>query len=140
MEERELDELLKAVGVSDEDLKKAAPVKQALLKSAENYQKYRLVFEVVKAENCLAGVQVGQKVVVEDGVINQDASDCPMCMGLVAPLLPLNIVFYDRAISGTLNPTVPMPEGVRCVDPGLDCPELNGLGTVLMSARVEPKA
>ena len=137
MEEREVVEVMKAMGVSDEDIKKAGPVIKALAKSGDNYQKHRLVFEVVKARNCLMGVQVGQKIVVDDGMINKDASDCPLCMGLVAPLLPLNIVFYDRCMTGNLEE--PLPEGVRCVDPGLDCPELNGLGTVLMSARVEPR-
>jgi hypothetical protein len=58
-------------------------------------------------------------------------------MGLVGTLLPLTIVFYDRCLTG--NFTDPMPEGVKCVDPGLDCPEAHGLGKVVMTARIEPK-
>ena len=69
--------------------------------------------------------------------IDTEASDCPMCMGLVGTLLPLNLVFYDRTLTG--NFTDPMPEGVSCVDPGLDCPEAGGLGSVVLEARIEPK-
>ena len=137
MEESELRAQLKAAGVSDEDLAKVGPhTIRALTKSAENMATHRLVFEVVKSKNCLYGVQKGQKIVISGSAIDTDASDCPLCMGLVAPLLPSTIVFYDRCINGNL--TDPMPEGVRCIDPGVDCPEAGGLGEVTVIPRIEP--
>ena len=137
MEESELRDQLKAAGVSDEDLAKVGPhLIRALTKSAVNMATHRLVFEVVKSKNCLFGAQEGQKIVVHGGGIDTNASDCPLCMGLVAPLLPSTIVFYDRCINGNLDD--PMPEGVRCIDPGLDCPETGGLGEVVVAARIEP--
>ena len=139
MKDREIEEFMKVMGVSDEDIAKITPeMENRLKKVAENTAKYRLVFEVVKSKNCLAGVQVGQKIVTDAAMIDTAASDCPLCMGIVGVLLPLNLVFYDRCINGDL--TAPMPEGVRCSDPGLECPEVNGLGTVIMNARIEPKA
>ena len=137
MEESELRDQLKAAGVSDEDLAKVGPeLVRGLTKSAENMVNYRLVFEVVKSKNCLYGVQKGQKIVISGSAIDTTASDCPLCMGLVAPLLPSTIVFYDRCINGNLSD--PMPEGVHCIDPGVDCPEAGGLGQVVVTARIEP--
>jgi hypothetical protein len=134
----DLEEFVKAMGVSDEDVAKITPeLEDTLVKSMAVAEKYRLVFEVKRAKNCLLGVQVGQKIVVDNMMIDKDATDCPMCMGLVGTLLPLNLVFYDRCLTG--NVTDPMPEGVSCVDPGLDCPEAGGLGSVVMTARIEPK-
>ena len=136
MEESELRDQLKAAGVSDEDLAKVGPeLVRGLTKSAENMVNYRLVFEVVKSKNCLYGVQKGQKIVISGSAIDTTASDCPLCMGLVAPLLPSTIVFYDRCINGNLSD--PMPEGVHCIDPGVDCPEAGGLGQVVVTARIE---
>ena len=137
MQESELREQLKAAGVSEEDLAKVGPeLVRAMTKSADNMATHRLVFEVVKSKNCLYGIQKGQKIVITGSAIDTNASDCPMCMGLVAPILPSTIVFYDRCINGNLGD--PMPEGVRCIDPGLDCPEAGGLGEVLVIPRIEP--
>ena len=138
MKDPEFAEVLKAMGVEEEDLPKISPEMEDNLKNmGDVMEKYKLVFEVVKSRNCIAGVQVGQKIVIDSSIIDTNASDCPMCMGLVGTLLPLNIVFYDRCLTG--NMTDPMPEGVKCVDPGLDCPEAHGLGTVVMTAKIEPK-
>jgi hypothetical protein len=137
MENRELEEQLRAAGVSEEDLAKVGPgLERALTKSGINMATHRLVFEVVKAKNCLYGAQKGQKIVIAGSAIDTEASDCPLCMGLVAPLLPSTMIFYDRCINGNLED--PMPEGVRCIDPGLDCPEVSGLGEVLVVPRIEP--
>jgi hypothetical protein len=137
MEENELREQLKAFGVSAEDLAKIGPeLVRALTKSADNMATHRLVFEVVKSKNCLYRIQKGQKIVINGSAIDTNASDCPLCMGLVAPLLPSTVVFYDRCINGNLSD--PMPEGVHCIDPGLECPEAGGLGEVVVTARIEP--
>lgn len=137
MKESELREQLKAAGVSEQDLAKVGPeLVRAMTKSAENMATHRLVFEVVKSQNCLYGIQKGQKIVITGSAIDTSASDCPLCMGLVGPLLPSTIVFYDRCINGNLSD--PMPEGVHCIDPGLDCPEAGGLGRVVVTARIEP--
>lgn len=139
MEESELRDQLKAAGVSDEDLAKVGPhLVRALTKSAVNMATHRLVFEVVKSRNCLYDVQKGQKIVISGSAIDTSASDCPLCMGLIAPLLPSTVVFYDRCINGNLED--PMPEGVHCIDPGIDCPEAGGLGEVVVTARIEPVA
>lgn len=119
--------------MSDEDIEKVPLEQEQDFKNAmENFAKYRLVAEVVKAKYCAAGVQVGQKFVLNGVQIDKDASDCPLCVGLIAPLERAWAVFLDRSYKNR-DLTAPLG-GVRCVDPGLDA---GGLGSVLLDVRVE---
>jgi hypothetical protein len=125
-------------GMPDEDLVKlTADEERAYKNVGENMGKYRLVAEVTKAKYCYAGLQVGQKIVLDGLTIDTEASDCPLCMGAVGPLLSNVLVYYDRCLhNGPLQAKLPP---VACIDSGLDAGELS-LGEVLLDVRVEPKS
>ncbi|RJP69615.1 MAG: hypothetical protein C4532_10745 [Candidatus Abyssobacteria bacterium SURF_17] len=119
--------------MSDEDIEKVPPEQEQDFKNAmANFAKYRLVAEVAQARYCAAGVHVGQKLVLNGVQIDGDASDCPLCVGLIAPLERAWAVFLDRCYKNR-DLTAPLG-GVRCADPGLDA---GGLGSVLFDVRIE---
>jgi uncharacterized repeat protein (TIGR04076 family) len=124
------------LGMSDEDIAKVSPEQEQEYKNAlENMAKYRIVAEVVKSKYCAAGLQVGQKIVFSGVQIDKEASDCPLCVGAIAPLARTLAVYLDRCYQNR-ELTAPT-EGVACVDPGMD---VGGLGTVLLDVRIEPVA
>ncbi len=122
------------LGMTDEDIARVTPEQEQKYKNTlENMGKYRLVAEVVKSKYCAAGPQVGQKFVFNGVQIDRDASDCPLCVGAIAPLERSLAVFLDRCAQ---NKDVSAPlSGTACTDPGL---EVGGLGTVLFDVRIEP--
>jgi hypothetical protein len=120
--------------VSDEDLAKITPEQEREFKNAfENMMKYRLVAEVATSKYCAAGLKVGQKIVVTGSRIDTQASDCPLCPGLLGGLAGKTQVYLDRC-SNNRDLTAPLG-GLACVDPGLDA---GGLGSVTMKVRIEP--
>ena len=122
------------LGMSDEDIEKVTPEQEQEFKnSIENMGKYQLVAEVVKSRFCAAGLKVGQKMVVKGASIDPEATDCPLCVGAIAPLVRANAIYLDRCGRGQ-DVTAPLG-GVACIDPGL---EAGGLGSVLFEVRVEP--
>ena len=123
------------LGMSDEDIEKITPEQEQGFKNAiENMGKYQLVAEVVKSKYCAAGLQVGQKMVVTGATIDPEATDCPLCVGAIAPLERANAVYMDRCERGG-DMTAPLG-GFACIDPGLDA---GGLGSVLFDVRIEPR-
>jgi uncharacterized repeat protein (TIGR04076 family) len=124
------------LGMSDEDIEKVTPEQEREYKnSIENMGKYRMVAEVVKSRYCAAGLQAGQKIVINGAAIDEEATDCPLCVGAIAPLQRANAVYMDRcAQSGDM--TAPLAS-VACIDPGF---EAGGLGSVLFNVRIEPKS
>jgi len=138
-----IDPVLKAYAkdvfaMPDEDLVKLTAREERAYKNVgENMAKYRLVAEVTKAKYCYAGLQVGQKIVLNGLTIDKEASDCPLCMGAVGPLLHNVLVYYDRCLTnGDLE--APLPP-VSCVDSGFEAGELS-LGQVLLDVRMEPRS
>ncbi len=122
------------LGMSDEDIEKITPEQeQGFKNSIESMGKYQLVAEVVKTKYCAAGLKLGQKMVVKGASIDPEATDCPLCVGAIAPLQRANAVYMDRSEQGG-DMTAPLG-GFACIDPGL---EAGGLGSVLFEVRVEP--
>ena len=120
--------------MSDEDIAKVSPEQELEYKNAmTNMAKYRLVAEVVKSKYCAAGLQVGQKLVFNGVQIDKEASDCPMCVGAIAPLARHLTAYLDRCYHNT-NLAAQLP-GAACIDPGID---VGGLGHVLMKVSIEP--
>ncbi len=121
------------LGMTDEDIAKFTPEKEQEYKNAiENMAKYRIVAEVVKSKYCTAFLEVGQKLVLNGVQIDKDASDCPLCVGAIAPLRGTISVYLDRCMK---NRDVDAPVGgMACTDPGM---EVGGLGTVLFDVRIE---
>lgn len=119
--------------MSDEDLAKITPEQEQEFKNAfENMMKYRLVAEVASSKYCAAGLKVGQKIIITGSQIDTDASDCPLCPGVLGALASRTQVYLDRC-SNNSNMTAPMG-AIACVDPGLDA---GGLGSVSMKLRIE---
>ena len=122
------------LGMSDEDIARVTPEQELEYKNTmENMAKYRIVAEVAKSKYCAAGLQVGQKLVFNGVQIDGGASDCPLCVGAIAPLARTLGVYLDRC-SRDSDVTAPVG-GVACIDPGMD---VGGLGTVLFNVRIEP--
>lgn len=121
------------LGMTDEDIAKVTPEKEQEYKNAiENMAKYRIVAEVVKSKYCTALLEVGQKLVLNGVQIDADASDCPLCVGAIAPLHGTISVYLDRCMK---NRDVDAPVGgMACTDPGM---EVGGLGQVLFAVRIE---
>ncbi|RJP14351.1 MAG: hypothetical protein C4520_21810 [Candidatus Abyssobacteria bacterium SURF_5] len=120
--------------VSDEDLAKITPAQEQEFKNAfENMMKYKMVAEVTKSKYCAAGLKVGQKIVITGSRIDTEASDCPLCPGLLGGLATKTQVYLDRC-STNGDMTAPMG-AIACLDPGLDA---GGLGSVSMILRIEP--
>ena len=134
------DEQMKALakdflGMSEEDIAKVTPEQERQYKNTmENMNKFRLVAEVKKARYCAGGLQVGQKIVFDGVQIDKNASDCPLCVGAIAPLERALAVYLDRC-GHNRDVAAPM-EAVYCIDPGFDA---GGLGTVMLEVRVEPR-
>lgn len=122
------------LGMSDQDIAKVTPEQEQEYKNTmANMANYRLVAEVVKSKYCAAGIQVGQKLVFSGVQIDAHASDCPLCVGAIAPLARSLSVYLDRCAHNA-HITDPLG-GAACIDPGLDA---GGLGHVLMEVRIEP--
>lgn len=121
------------LGMTDEDIAKFTLEKEQEYKNAiENMAKYRIVAEVVKSKYCTALLEVGQKLVLNGVQIDADASDCPLCVGAIAPLHGTISVYLDRCMK---NRDVDAPVGgMACTDPGM---EVGGLGQVLFAVRIE---
>jgi hypothetical protein len=119
--------------MSDEDMAKISPEQEQEFKIGfENMMKYQLVAEVASAKYCAAGLKVGQKIVISGSRIDTNASDCPLCPGMLGALAGKSQVFFDRCVNNG-DMTAPMG-AVACVDPGLDA---GGLGCASMKVRVE---
>jgi uncharacterized repeat protein (TIGR04076 family) len=124
------------LGMPDEDVAKVSPEREEEYKNQlENLGRYRIVAEVIKSRYCAAGVQAGQKIVLSGVQIDRDASDCPLCVGAIAPLQRTLAVYLDRCARNK-DITAPLG-GMACIDPGLDA---GGLGTVLFDVRIEEVA
>ncbi len=90
---------------------------------------------MAKSRYCAAGLQVGQKIVLSGVQIDKDASDCPLCVGAIAPLASRLGTYLDRCAHN--RDVTARIEGIACIDPGI---EVGGLGTVLFNVRIEPVA
>jgi uncharacterized repeat protein (TIGR04076 family) len=129
--------LVEGFSMSETDLDKITPdAEREFLNALPNMANYRLVAEVISSKYCSAGLQVGQKFVVEDATwINTQESTAPMCVFAIAPLMTSARILMDRFTQNG-KPTTLKMTGFRCLDPGL---ELGGLGRVEFKVIVEEK-
>jgi uncharacterized repeat protein (TIGR04076 family) len=122
------------LGMTEEDIAKVTPELEAsLLNLGAKAGKYRIVAEVVSSKYCFAGLQRGQKYVLERGQqLNPTESTAPLCLGAIAPLVEKVQVLIDRISHG--GDITAHLRGYHCTDPGLD---LGGLGGVEFKIRIE---
>ena len=123
-------------GASDEQIAKLSATQWRVIKSAPSRWQYRMVAEVVEANNCLAGHKKGDKYVFSaSGFLLPDESTVPrLCLWAIAPMLPFMHIVYDRLAEGLDDPSPKGWDSVHCADVGLDC---GGVGQVLFKVYCE---
>lgn len=97
--------------------------------------KYKLIAEVVEAENCACRHKKGEKYVFMDGgvLLPSESTVRFLCAWAIAPMVPFFYIFYDRLSEG-LDPGGTVFEYVRCLDTGAAC---GGWGQVMFRLRWE---
>tara|TARA_R110002110_G_scaffold10333_3_gene50708 strand:+ start:4828 stop:5349 length:522 start_codon:yes stop_codon:yes gene_type:complete len=117
--------LSKALNLTPDDFDRMSPEVKNLLSGRRNLgvtwlDDYEVVVEVVSNERCACGVSPGQKTVFDmRHRIKPEKSDAPMCMHMLAPILPIFYMTFDRASEG-LNPLTRIWNHYECGDTGDD--------------------
>ncbi len=121
---------------SDEQIDKLTDTQWRVIKSAPSRWQYRMVAEVVEANNCLAGHKKGDKYVFSaSGFLLPDESTVTrLCLWALAPMLPFIYIVYDRLAEGLDDPSPKGWDSMHCPDVGLDC---GGVGQVLFKVYCE---
>lgn len=123
--------LKQAMGMTDEDIERISPGMEKMISTRQPYQ---IVAEVTDAKYCFAGCKVGDRLVVGPGpVISTEKSTCPLCIGVVSPLMERVHIMWDRIIAGG-DPNETWLQHMDCFDPGL---EGGGLGHVAFKVYAE---
>jgi len=120
--------LKQLIGITDEDMDRLSPGVQRMLSAAPQVMGHKIIAEVIDSKYCAAGVKVGDKVVIGPGggTVNAEESTCPLCIGLLAPLMPHVYLVWERLVEGLDSNEMISPYG-ECHDTGL---EHGGLGKV----------
>ncbi len=123
-------------GMSDAELEEhiSYAFNRKLLAHAEEMAKAKIVAEVVESTNCLAGCQVGQRLVFRclPAMLLPEESDCPLCSKAIGPVAELVMSFWDRMTEG-LDPNEGQAQYASCLDQGV---KYGGLGNVRLRVRV----
>jgi hypothetical protein len=99
----------------------------------DNCARYQVVAEIVEASRCMAGVEVGQRYVIQGARIDPAQTTGPLCIFLVSMLVQRVAVAFDRfAREGEMALTL---SGAQCTDPG---PAVGGFGGVKARLWLEP--
>jgi uncharacterized repeat protein (TIGR04076 family) len=134
MDEATKNMLKQAIGITDEDLNKLSPRISNLLANMPNFMGHRLVAEVTESKYCFHGLKKGDKIIIEGGKINPQASTASLCLGAIAPLDDVSALLMDRIAMGW-KPDGSIITHTRCHDMGVDH---GGLGLVYFKVYTEP--
>lgn len=118
--------LKQLLGISDEDLDRISPGIQKLLSGISQFGQYKIIAEVIDSKYCAAGVKPGDKIVVRGNTVNAQESTCPLCIGILGPLMHRVYEMMTRLAEG-LDPNEMVFKYSECFDTGLDH---GGLGKV----------
>jgi len=114
--------LKRALALSDEDIDRMAPEAKHLLGIRRLLgntwlDDFEVVVEVVSNEGCACGVKAGQIVVFDmRHRIKTEKSTAALCMHMLAPVLAVFYMTFDRAAEG-LNPVSGIWRYYDCTDP-----------------------
>lgn len=117
------DRLKQALDLTDDDFDRMSPEVKNLLSGRRRLgvtwlDDYEVVVEVVSNDSCTCGVKVGQKIVLDmRHRIKPEKSDAVMCMHLLAPILAIFYMSFDRASEG-LNPLTRIWTHYDCLNTG----------------------
>ncbi len=133
---REIIERIKRLyGYTDEQIAAFSPKqRKARLMELEG-MKYKLIAEVVTAENCACQHKKGERYVFLDGgaLLPSESTVRIICAWAIAPMTPFFYLFYDRLSEG-LDPNETIFEYVKCPDTGAAC---GGWGQVMFKLHWE---
>ncbi len=102
-------QLKRALDLSDADFERMDPAVKHLLSARRRLghswlDDFEVVVEIVANDGCGCGVEPGQRVVFDmRHRIKPELSDAPLCMHMLAPVLAIFYMTFDRAAEG-LNP------------------------------------
>jgi len=126
-----------AMGMSDEEFEQyiGYGFNRRLTARFEEMSQMRIVAEVTEAKYCVAGCQVGQKLVLKcvPAMVLPEESDCPLCSKAIGPVAELVHQIWDRMSEG-LDPNEGQAQFASCLDHGI---EYGGLGNVRFRVYVE---
>ena len=117
--------LKRALGLRDEDFARISPEMKHLLGVRRHLgntwlDDFEVVVEITSNERCGCGVTPGQIVVFDmRHRIKPEKSNAPLCMHLLAPVLAVFYMTFDRAAEG-LNPVTSIWRFYECLDTGDD--------------------
>ena len=119
-------QLKRAMGFTEQDIKNLSPEAKNLFSARRKLghkwlDDYEIVVEVTSSPGgCKCGIQEGQQLVFDmRHKVKPDLSTAPLCVHMMAPVLSLYYMTFDRAAEG-LNP-------MTCVWKFQECP-LTGTG------------
>ena len=126
-----------ATGLDDEAIAKLHPGMEKLFGVIDKITQVQIVAEVMKSENCFAGVRVGDKLVFDPN-LNPEKSTGVMCPKAMLPVLVQIAAIWEMEVEWADARKEKLPEivwrNVRCLDPGL---EDGGVGGVVYRIRLE---
>ena len=125
--------LKQLLGITDKDMDRISPGFQKLWSAFPQMGGHRIIAEVIDSKYCGAGAKAGDKIVVSGNTVNVQESTCPLCIGILGPLMPRIHEIWARWAEG-LDPNEMIFKYSECFDPGLDH---GGLGKVHFKLYVE---
>jgi len=117
--------LTRALGLTDDDFERISPEMRHLLGVRRHLgntwlDDFEVVLEITSNERCGCGVRPGQVVVFDmRHRVKPEKSTAPLCMHLLAPVLAIFYMTFDRAADG-LNPVSSIWRFYECLDTGED--------------------
>ena len=135
MAEREIPPfVIDMLGYAREDVLALTQKQRDMLCSINDLNGYKMVAEVVKAENCTYQPSIGDRYVFAGGgSFLQEECSWPVCAFAISPMLPFLYMYYDRIRAG-LDPNDMWTENIKCSDTGVQC---GGFGEVLFRIKFE---
>jgi uncharacterized repeat protein (TIGR04076 family) len=131
-----LEGLKKQLGYDDAqwELWKSNPNNMKIAQKLGDFEKYRVVAEVIKSHGCALGHRVGDKLIFSGmGAYVGKEPPGPVCVGALSPLAPFVNGVLIKIAEGS-DPQQLLLNRVKCVDVGI---ENGGWGEVLFDIRVE---
>lgn len=127
--------LKQVYGYTDEQIAGFSPKQRKAHLTEMARADYKMIAEVVKAENCACRPKIGEKYVFWDGgaFLPEESTVKWFCLWAMAPLANLFYVFYDRMAEG-LDPAGTIFEYAKCMDTGTAC---GGWGQVTLKVHWE---
>ncbi|MEW6262569.1 MAG: hypothetical protein AB1641_05775 [Thermodesulfobacteriota bacterium] len=127
MDEQFKKTVMNAFGFSEQQAEGLNEKQQAIIKGSPRRKSYKVVMEVVKADNCGYKPKVGDRYVMNgSGMLIPEECTFPLCLWALAPMLPISYVIFDRLSQGQES-NGHLFDHMKCTDTGVAC---GGIGEV----------